>query len=354
MVALTKSRSTGLDQVPERFHRGRGERLVVIARAPRREEDGGGRIVVDDEHRLPTEARPCASQRWRVVRALRILQHLFHGEPCGERGVRAEDLAPQRRVVDGDREHQVLSPHSGELVLHVRHVARGREDQHAIGASMLDARDGVEEAVRTQRRVRADRHEMERRREREGCRFPGIALHDVPGLPAEAPAQLLVDLLVEVDDERTERCAGMRCRQAPGGGRRAEHAFAIGSSEQVRIALNAGYRGHAASTTTLPLRSGMVRDGARFTYGAGVSFRALESLDLVAETYGTHLFSDSAAAVKPSNEALGGRKLFVEKSSYLMLGAGPRYTSLPERAGHPRQHAGAERLPARHRRRRHS
>jgi outer membrane protein OmpA-like peptidoglycan-associated protein len=101
----------------------------------------------------------------------------------------------------------------------------------------------------------------------------------------------------------------------------------LGSSDQVRIALNVGYRGHAASTTQLPLRNGVVRDGDRFTYGAGVSVRVLEPLDLVAETYGTYLLSDSAAAVKPSNEALGGLKLFVEKSSYLMLGAGPRYTS---------------------------
>ena len=101
----------------------------------------------------------------------------------------------------------------------------------------------------------------------------------------------------------------------------------FGSSERVRLALNAGYRGHAPSTTQLPLRNGMVRDGDRFTYGAGVSFRVLEPLDLVAETYGTYLLGDSAAAVKPSNEALGGLKLFVEKSSYLVLGTGPRYTN---------------------------
>jgi outer membrane protein OmpA-like peptidoglycan-associated protein len=101
----------------------------------------------------------------------------------------------------------------------------------------------------------------------------------------------------------------------------------FGSGDQVRIALNAGYRGHAASSTTLALRDGQVRDGSRLTYGAGASWRIFDPLDLVVETYGTYLLSDSAAAVKPSNEALAGIKVFVEKSSYLVIGAGPRYTN---------------------------
>jgi outer membrane protein OmpA-like peptidoglycan-associated protein len=101
----------------------------------------------------------------------------------------------------------------------------------------------------------------------------------------------------------------------------------FGSEEQLRVAVNVGYRGHAASSTTLDLRDGRLRDGSRFTYGAGVSLRVAEPIDLVVETYGTYLLSDSAAAVKPSNEALGGIKLFVDKSSHLLLGAGPRYTS---------------------------
>ncbi len=101
----------------------------------------------------------------------------------------------------------------------------------------------------------------------------------------------------------------------------------FGSEEQVRFAINAGYRGHSASATMLELRNGRLRDGSVFTYGAGASFRVLEPLDLVVETYGTYLLGDSDAAVKPSNEALGGLKLFVEKSSHLLIGAGPRYTN---------------------------
>jgi OmpA-OmpF porin, OOP family len=43
----------------------------------------------------------------------------------------------------------------------------------------------------------------------------------------------------------------------------------LGKEDQVRIAANVGYRGHAASTTALPLDGGTFRDGSRITYGAG-------------------------------------------------------------------------------------
>jgi outer membrane protein OmpA-like peptidoglycan-associated protein len=101
----------------------------------------------------------------------------------------------------------------------------------------------------------------------------------------------------------------------------------FGAEEQLRVAVNVGYRGHAASTTTLALRDGELKDGSRVTYGAGASLRVADPLDLVVETYGTYLTSDSSAAVRPSNEALGGLKVFVDKSSHLLLAAGPRYTS---------------------------
>lgn len=101
----------------------------------------------------------------------------------------------------------------------------------------------------------------------------------------------------------------------------------FGEDGRLRLAANVGYRGHAASTTTLALRDGRVRDGSRITYGAGASLRILDPLDVVVETYGTYLLGDSDAAVRPSNEALAGMKLFVDKSSHLAIGAGPRYTS---------------------------
>jgi outer membrane protein OmpA-like peptidoglycan-associated protein len=100
----------------------------------------------------------------------------------------------------------------------------------------------------------------------------------------------------------------------------------FGPAGQLRVAVNAGYRGHSASATTLPLNHGTYKDGDLFTYGGGISFRALESLDLVGETYATYLLASGASAgIAASNEVVGGIKLFVERNSYLMLGAGTRY-----------------------------
>jgi outer membrane protein OmpA-like peptidoglycan-associated protein len=106
----------------------------------------------------------------------------------------------------------------------------------------------------------------------------------------------------------------------------------IGSREQFRVAVNVGYRGHSASSTVLTLNDGngngvTWKDGSRFTYGGAVSYRVLDPLDVVAETYGTYLLSDADSTLKMSNEVVGGIKLFVERNSYLMIGAGPRYTN---------------------------
>ena len=110
----------------------------------------------------------------------------------------------------------------------------------------------------------------------------------------------------------------------------------FGPKGEFRIAANAGYRGHSASSTQLPIYDpgqpnnlGKYTDGSLFTYGGGISIRVLEPLDLVGETYGTYLVGASGATsgVLPSNEAVGGIKLFVERNSYLMMGAGTRYTN---------------------------
>ncbi len=101
----------------------------------------------------------------------------------------------------------------------------------------------------------------------------------------------------------------------------------FGSTGQLRLAINGGFRGHILSDTTLPLKEGTFVDGNLATYGGGASLRVLESLDLVAETYATYLLASNASSgVKASNEVVGGIKLFTERNSYLMLGGGVRYT----------------------------
>lgn len=102
----------------------------------------------------------------------------------------------------------------------------------------------------------------------------------------------------------------------------------FGPKGEFRIAANAGYRGHSDTSTVMPLSGGVYHDGDLFTYGGGLSIRVLEPLDLVGETYGTYLLASSAdSGVRPSNEAVGGIKVFVERNSYLMMGAGSRYTN---------------------------
>lgn len=97
--------------------------------------------------------------------------------------------------------------------------------------------------------------------------------------------------------------------------------------DALKIGANVGYRAHNPSDTILDLRDGKFKDGNRLTYGFGASIRALPALDIVADTYATYLMSDrTTAAVSMSNEVVGGIKVFVERNSYLMLGAGPRYT----------------------------
>ena len=102
----------------------------------------------------------------------------------------------------------------------------------------------------------------------------------------------------------------------------------IGSTGQFRIGANAGYRFHNGKNPRFEqLQEGTFEYGNLLTGGLGVSLRALESLDLVGETYLTQLASGNAdSKQKLSAEAVGGIKLFIEHRSFLMLGAGSRYT----------------------------
>ncbi len=105
----------------------------------------------------------------------------------------------------------------------------------------------------------------------------------------------------------------------------------FGATGRFKVGINAGFRAHSVSETKFDtglLDANKFRDGQLLTYGLGLSFRATDVLDLVADTYGTfQVTGDSSSALKPSNEVTGGIKLFVERNSYLMLGGGTRYTS---------------------------
>jgi OmpA-OmpF porin, OOP family len=107
----------------------------------------------------------------------------------------------------------------------------------------------------------------------------------------------------------------------------------FGRTRRLKLGLNVGYRGHTGENPQFgkdsrglnQLAEGELQYGNLVTFGAGVSYRVLDSMDLVLETYGTQLLaSNTANDHKRSQEVLGGIKLFVERNSYLMMAGGGR------------------------------
>lgn len=109
----------------------------------------------------------------------------------------------------------------------------------------------------------------------------------------------------------------------------------------LRLALNAGYRGHTGDNAVFgvardgkpQLRSGVFESSNLFTGSFALSVRAAGALDLVAETYATYQIGGASdRRQRLSAEAMGGLKLFLPKSarwrprsSYVSLGLGPGY-----------------------------
>src|SRR6478609_1241577 len=107
----------------------------------------------------------------------------------------------------------------------------------------------------------------------------------------------------------------------------------FGSERRFHVGVNVGFRGHAGSnprfendpTGQSQLKEGKFEYSNLGTYSLGLSYRVLDALDLVGESYGSYqLAGDSDGKQKFSNEFLGGIKLFIESNSYLMMGAGSR------------------------------
>jgi outer membrane protein OmpA-like peptidoglycan-associated protein len=104
----------------------------------------------------------------------------------------------------------------------------------------------------------------------------------------------------------------------------------FGFTRRFKLGLNAGYRGHTGENPRFgndasgqpQLAEGLFEYGNLGTFGAGLSYRATDGFDIVAETYGSYLLAEADNKQKLSQEAVGGFKLFVEKNSFLMLGAG--------------------------------
>ncbi len=109
----------------------------------------------------------------------------------------------------------------------------------------------------------------------------------------------------------------------------------FGFSRRLKVGLNVGYRGHTGENASFGiapwdsddtvLQEGELEYGNLLTLGFGLSYRVFDDMDLVGETYATQLLgTDSDSRQTFSQEYLGGIKLFVERNSYLMMGAGSR------------------------------
>jgi outer membrane protein OmpA-like peptidoglycan-associated protein len=101
------------------------------------------------------------------------------------------------------------------------------------------------------------------------------------------------------------------------------------STGALKLGLNVGYRAHTQSNPQFnQLKEGPAfENGNLLTAGFGIAWRVIDPVDLVADTYLTQLLGGkSADPLRLSNEVIGGIKVFVERNSYLMLGAGIRTT----------------------------
>ncbi len=107
----------------------------------------------------------------------------------------------------------------------------------------------------------------------------------------------------------------------------------FGSERRFKVGLNAGGRFHGGKNPKFEngadgkpqLKEGIFEASNLGTYGLGLSYRVLDALDLVGETYGSYqLAGESDSKQKLSEEFVGGIKLFIESNSYLMMGAGSR------------------------------
>jgi len=111
---------------------------------------------------------------------------------------------------------------------------------------------------------------------------------------------------------------------------------------ELRLALNVGYRGHTGSNPQFGLGAdglpqlvhGELEYGDLVTAGLGISYRPVYELDLFAETYMSALVTGSSdAEERVSAEAIGGLKIHVEKRSFLFLAGGGGYTPGFQAAG---------------------
>ena len=102
------------------------------------------------------------------------------------------------------------------------------------------------------------------------------------------------------------------------------YRFNSGEGATVRVdgRTTPGMSGNATGAILDPSAGTDITHDDLLTFGIGASLRIGDSLDLVAELYGSQILTGMGDAGALSAEALGGIKVFVERNSYLVIGAG--------------------------------
>ncbi|GAC1354365.1 MAG: hypothetical protein NVSMB47_07650 [Polyangiales bacterium] len=105
----------------------------------------------------------------------------------------------------------------------------------------------------------------------------------------------------------------------------------FGAQQRLRFGVNVGAALMGGSGSKVgdllagdPIKQ--LQHGNLARFGVALSYRISDPLDLVVETYGSHLLkNDAGGSAGESAEVVGGIKVFVERNSYLFLGGGVGY-----------------------------
>ena len=79
---------------------------------------------------------------------------------------------------------------------------------------------------------------------------------------------------------------------------------------------------NASAARLLNDRGEDLADGQQITFGLGAGFRIAPTIDLIVEGYGRQIMASIGRPFALSMEGLVGMKIFVDRNSYLMIGAG--------------------------------
>ncbi|MCC6874314.1 MAG: OmpA family protein [Sandaracinaceae bacterium] len=141
-------------------------------------------------------------------------------------------------------------------------------------------------------------------------------------LPTASPSQLSGDGLFAITPTVVAEWRPLRTLRF---GLEVGYRLGLGDGARLRVGGRtepADPMGPALDAQLVPDRGRDVRYEDLLRFGIAIGWRAADAIELAAELYGSQIIDDWGNPGALSLEALGGLKIFVERSSYLMLGGG--------------------------------